>query len=355
MLYNLFRLDYSTIIGCILLIIFIMTNRMMDRRVTQLFKIGAFSVLALAIVDSLELWAASWSYPSSFRILMSVIGYVLRPMIIYIIICILCRDQKMRLIVGSIPLFLLFACCLSAFFSPVMFSYDSNNEFVRGPLGLLPFIVSAFYLFIMLILTIRHYEERGLSESLFSFFLIIFTVISVVAEVALKTKGSLNITCALAIIFYYMYFLVQQFKRDPLTNLLNRHCFYLDIASISESLYAIISLDLNNLKTINDKEGHNAGDLAICTVVKCIKNVLPHGYSFYRVGGDEFMILCKKHAGYDVEDIIERILDELNKTPYRCAVGYAFHNDGNTKEQTIALADAAMYENKKKSKQQMMK
>ncbi len=43
----------------------------------------------------------------------------------------------------------------------------------------------------------------------------------------------------------------------------------------SKCLTAVISIDLNDLKRLNDENGHAAGDTALCTIVACIQNILP--------------------------------------------------------------------------------
>ena len=53
-----------------------------------------------------------------------------------------------------------------------------------------------------------------------------------------------------------------------------------------------VSLDRNNLKEINDSQGYDGGDKAICTMARVVEaEFLPNCY-LYRTGGDEFMILC---------------------------------------------------------------
>ena len=66
----------------------------------------------------------------------------------------------------------------------------------------------------------------------------------------------------------------------------------------------MVSIDLNNLKMINDTYGHAKGDEAICATVNAVDKVVPKGCLLYRIGGDEFMILCTKTN----QDTVEKIL-----------------------------------------------
>lgn len=88
-------------------------------------------------------------------------------------------------------------------------------------------------------------------------------VISTAMESVWGYDGVINTTGAVALVFYYLYLNTQQFKRDPMTNALNRRCFYLDAEKNMAGLSAVMSIDLNNLKQLNDGYGHAKGDEAI--------------------------------------------------------------------------------------------
>ena len=118
----------------------------------------------------------------------------------------------------------------------------------------------------------------------------------------------------------------------------------------SKCLSAVISIDLNNLKTLNDERGHAAGDTALCTIVSCIQNILPKGCHLYRTGGDEFMILCSHFSKDEIPSLIEHIRKDLARTPYCCAIGFATPDAEADFEQICSIADAAMYANKKELK-----
>ena len=151
---------------------------------------------------------------------------------------------------------------------------------------------------------------------------------------------------ALAICFFYMFFYSQSFKRDVLTGTLNRRCFYADARKYEYKISAIMSLDLNNLKTLNDTMGHAEGDRAICTMTNVVRRSLPRTAYLYRTGGDEFMILFVKTDLETVRIIKDAIKTNMEKTPYSCAVGIAVWKDDDTLDEVCAKADVAMYEDK---------
>ena len=115
-------------------------------------------------------------------------------------------------------------------------------------------------------------------------------------------------------------------------------------------LSAIISLDLNNLKHINDSKGHEYGDRAICEMVKCIQKSLNKNSFLYRVGGDEFMILCFQQERKLVDQISYKIREAMKNTPYSCAIGVAFLQDGIGFKSACDIADLKMYNDKQVQK-----
>ena len=240
----------------------------------------------------------------------------------------------------------------TALFSGVCFSYSDKNEFVRGPLGYSAFAASGFYLILLVILTNKLYKMEHTYESLIAIFIAVTNTIAVILEAFFRYDGLINTTGAVSIAFYYMYLTTQQFKRDPLTRALNRRYFYLDADHLMESkcLTAVISIDLNDLKRLNDENGHAAGDTALCTIVACIQNILPRGCHLYRTGGDEFMILCSRVSKDDVPALIDHMRRELSKTLYCCAIGFATPDADEDFEHICSIADAAMYANKKQLK-----
>lgn len=240
----------------------------------------------------------------------------------------------------------------TALFSGVCFSYSDKNEFVRGPLGYSAFVASGFYLILLVILTNKLYKMEHTCELLIAIFIAVTNTIAAILEAFFHYDGLINTTGAVSVAYYYMYLTTQQFKRDPLTRALNRRYFYLDADHLMESkcLTAVISIDLNDLKRLNDENGHAAGDTALCTIVACIQNILPRGCHLYRTGGDEFMILCSRVSKDDVPALIEHMRRELSKTLYCCAIGFATPDADEDFEHICSIADAAMYANKKQLK-----
>lgn len=111
-----------------------------------------------------------------------------------------------------------------------------------------------------------------------------------------------------------------------------------------------MSIDLNNLKIINDTQGHAAGDIAICTVTEVIQSNLIRNCFLYRTGSDEFMILCFNKTYDEVNEMVKNIKTNMQQTPYICAMGIAFCTGMDDFDNICKLANQIMYENKRKLK-----
>lgn len=342
--------NYATVLICCFTILFIITNQSFEKKITRFFLIATVTVLGLVLCDSIELWAATWTYPSLTRKLTSAIGYSLRPAIAYWIIVILRRNQERENKLLAIPLIINALISFSVCFSGIMFSFTEENNFVRGPLGYFPFVVSGFYILVMAICTVKKYKDGNKMEPCIAIAVALMSIVATSLQAALNFNGFLNVTCAISIIFYYLYLHTQKYKRDTLTNVLNRRCFYLDAKKLFNSSFVIASIDLNHLKRINDTEGHGAGDVAICKMVECIKKNLYGGCTLYRTGGDEFMMLCIKQSRQNVEEMLIKIRMDMANTPYSCAIGIAHYCAGDDFDKVCREADAAMYRNKSEMK-----
>ena len=154
-------------------------------------------------------------------------------------------------------------------------------------------------------------------------------------------------TIAIALFVYYVFSILQLTKKDALTGLLNRHAYYAAIADDPKDVTALISIDMNGLKTINDTGGHAAGDEALLTLALCFQRAVKQKQFVYRVGGDEFVIICRRTSESEVKQLLERIEKNVSGTVYSCAVGYSYSPAGDkTIDQMLKESDEMMYAKK---------
>lgn len=146
-------------------------------------------------------------------------------------------------------------------------------------------------------------------------------------------------------------------EHDGLTDLLNRKSFdkMLQIYKDSDSVFALILVDVDIFKSVNDTYGHATGDLILKKVAKLLKQEFRTIDHICRIGGDEFAVIMvdmNETLKYTIEDKIKRMnqalqepQDDLPKVSL--SVGVAFSNQGNT---LFENADHALYQTKEKGK-----
>ena len=353
MLHEFIRDNFVVVVNVIFLLVFLATNTVFDKRITKHFLVSIIILIVTIVAGNMEYALSFQTAPTMLRTVATMLGYSLRPYIIYVLILVLKYETKQEKWLVAIPAILNTIVQFSALFCGLAFYYNDANEFVRGPLGHMPQVCSVFYLLLILNLSVSFFKERNYMEAGIVLTIVVVCGVAMLLESVWEYRGMLRTAISLSITFFYLYFCVQTFKRDALTKVLNRHCFYLDSEKNKDKMMAVLSIDLNNLKQINDFQGHAAGDTAIYTTAECIRKNLLKGCTLYRTGGDEFMVLCQKHAATieQLQTMINDIYEEMKKTPYQCAIGMAEYIEGESFNGLCARADEAMYQKKKELKE----
>ncbi len=152
---------------------------------------------------------------------------------------------------------------------------------------------------------------------------------------------------------------------DPLTGLANKTLFVDRVehavarAGRAAGRIALLYMDLDNFKTVNDTVGHAGGDNLLVAVTERLLQCVRGADTLARLGGDEFALLIED-AGSEADaiDVANRILDALRE-PFSIAgrrlgagisIGIAFCTPGLTAAKVIADADRAMYTAKRRGR-----
>ncbi|MGN0150429.1 MAG: EAL domain-containing protein [Clostridia bacterium] len=136
---------------------------------------------------------------------------------------------------------------------------------------------------------------------------------------------------------------------DTLTNLYNRNKFIEDITLISGTSqldFGVLYTDLNGLKEINDKHGHATGDKALITIANAIVKAFGRKNA-YRVGGDEFVVLCPKCKETVFLENVTRLKNYISETEYTASIGYKHSSEPCLASTIIRIADEKMYQDKR--------
>jgi diguanylate cyclase (GGDEF)-like protein/PAS domain S-box-containing protein len=152
---------------------------------------------------------------------------------------------------------------------------------------------------------------------------------------------------------------------DPLTGLANRKLFdellvrAVFRAERSRRALAVLYMDLDGFKDVNDVFGHQAGDRVLSETARRLESVIRPGDIVARLGGDEFVVLCENLGSPDdAEKIATRVVQSVGKpvavaagvATVTASVGVAIGSLGESAASVVARADEAMYRIKQDGK-----
>lgn len=350
MFFYLVQANFTNVLIALFFLVFLMTNKTLVGGMRRRFIMATVVVLFLTVADALDYWCEHWPEPSVLRYLTSATGYTLRPAAIMLMILSFQRHTRKHDRYMYLAMIINAVLAYTSVFTHWMFYFDEVNEFWRGPLGASPFVLSAIYMLILVQRAVIKFRVGDKREAAVLGMIALMSVVSVAMESIFHFKFMINAVGMISIVFYYLYLHTQTYKRDALTQTLNRHSFYNDSAYYQRGQMIVISIDINNLKQINDGYGHAQGDKAISTVAASIYAHLQQRGQLYRVGGDEFMVLCPKTTEPEAKKMMKKILQEVDKNGYSIAWGMASYEPDMNFDQVCSESDARMYENKKQCK-----
>lgn len=120
--------------------------------------------------------------------------------------------------------------------------------------------------------------------------------------------------------------------------------------------YALLMIDVDKLRAVNEAHGHEAGDRALLLVAQCLKRSIRNSDHAARFGGDEFTVLLPRATAEIAEAVVARIRNNVYKTTLdlgsrmiRCNVGVGvanFPKDGRDLREMLSAAEHQMYRDK---------
>ncbi|NLL90999.1 MAG: GGDEF domain-containing protein [Ruminococcaceae bacterium] len=213
-----------------------------------------------------------------------------------------------------------------------------------------------FYASIFVMNSLSMINENFLKFHIFSYVLSIEIVMFIVFLISVALKYFDNIKKEKI----HFSLLDEALKTDNLTKLGSRHAYERRLFELNKAnkKCVIMFVDLNNLKFINDKLGHEYGDRAIKGVAEYLKNKFPDS-DIFRIGGDEYVIISQDYSDYNKLSKLESkevfVQGVTEHIPVVMSFGVAFYDPANLQNETIEdyvkRADKAMYRNKQKYKE----
>lgn len=246
------------------------------------------------------------------------------------------------------------------FFSGHLFTIE-NGYFVEGSLMQLRMIIPGIILLCLFVFFIIHYKLIGIKSFwLTILFMGIPTGMTLINDVYAKSRFTYSATAASMFVVYVVLqsrvmvdadvrsqILNQKSISDSLTGLKNRRGYQNIIDSLKdEERVGVVFCDANGLKSINDNEGHQAGDEFIKKIAGILKDTFSDG-EICRISGDEFVVIL---TGAD-EEIFSVRMNDFGEVLFRegriASYGYEI---GNGKEvlELVRSAEKKMYADKEK-------
>jgi len=125
-----------------------------------------------------------------------------------------------------------------------------------------------------------------------------------------------------------------------------------------ETVIAVLFIDLDRFKNVNDAYGHVAGDQFLITVARILQQLVGPQDILARLAGDEFIVICRHDLAYQALKLAEKIISEISipinlggrLLSHSASIGLAYANPRDTADSLLENADLAMYEAKQKGR-----
>lgn len=350
---------FGPILTLIVFMVMIGTDKLFSARTKRYFFLEAalIGVLMLATwFDECFSRMSAVSYIWAFRRFTSFLNFGLSPISPLLLDLIYLKDNK-RLKKGYffIPMLFNIVMCLISIPTGIIFGIDEANIYTRGPLFSIPFIVTAFYMIMMVVYAWFQADKpnRRRETALLSVIIVISTSVTILG-IVLRKSFMIWTATENCVVLYFLLLTTQKILYDPLTGAFSRVAYAKRLGKIDgTSNCTIAMIDLNDLRQFNNLMGHDAGDEAINSVVTSIRSRKNKSMQLYRIGGDEFVLLDKGLKSAVMEKILSKAQEACTAVKEHqvfFAYGVSEYRVGEDLYDVIKKADEAMYINKEKSK-----
>jgi diguanylate cyclase (GGDEF)-like protein len=262
----------------------------------------------------------------------------------------------------SLPLIVNLALALVSLDVPLTFSIGADNVYHRGPYYLLMGAMCYSYLIYYFCFAVAHHRQMLHHE--FEVFLMgaLPTALAGVLQLSLPGVVMIWQAASFTMLIFYLDILIHQANTDSLTGLANRRRFdgALNAAFSGDGAkaeMALILIDIDNFKAINDRYGHLMGDRALEEVGVALRRCARKRDVVARLGGDEFAMLSEIREPRDLERITWRVRESLGAINQRSGFPFSIETSvgsgcrrelaNMTPEGFIQMIDNRMYDEKR--------
>lgn len=349
----------TQIIGIVMLLFTItlsQRNLIISNEKTKFFIIASLltiGVISLEIIEYYIISLNSADYIIIHKIIL-VLGFIFSNLVIYVLLSLNDTGKFSRNKLLVIPLIINIIVNIASYWTGWAFYIDPQGQYFRGTYFYLQLIINTFY-YILLIISIflnkNNYDidDTKLLSSIFA-----LPVIAVIVQLSYPQLYIIWVTVALSLLLYYVLLRELQFKFDITSGIRNRRAFTTKMLKLNKLKRptGLVVLDLNDLKVINDSMGHEKGDEIIHKAAKILQESFVKVGTPYRIGGDEFSILCANSSEKEIETALVRLqsLSEVynGNNPVKIIFAYGYHLYTGYEDvfEVFKIADKKMYDHK---------
>lgn len=378
---NYITVAVTCVIALMLGIVMLLENEMLVVSIKKKFGLLAILIIVEIIVDAILIATNGKGIISvNLSKIMKIVEFSVSPVVVGIFANIIARENIWKKIRKYF--IILFSLNLLGqtitFFVPFMFSFDKNSLYSRTSYTYIYLVILMLCILLLVISTSNSIIQDTKKISCTIVLSAIYLIIGICIRVVCPETNSDWLCITFCYLIFIIYFCNNYLKIDSLTSLLNRRAFDNKLATINFST-AVIVIDANNFKKINDSYGHQSGDLALSKIAETIFNVYSRVGFCYRIGGDEFCIILRqgmlKKLTHETENcdtylMLENLTKAMNEEMQSLSDKYPVLKDGVSQgygiyfskkdmpniektitiEQAFKIADRRMYKNKSEFK-----
>lgn len=348
-----------TIVPLLLIMMLLMLNPIAPIRKRRYFFFTVLFTVIESAMEAFDRFMISGGFYSSQLVtsIINVIGFLVGSTAIYFFMCLVIQDTKAEgnELIFALPLAVDAVLCVLSIWFPLIFHIDKDCNYSRGFLFEVHLVIVMLYFGATVICDVYKKRRYLHVEKVCVIVCFVLCAVAFFVQIIIPEYVITWNTIGIALIFYYIVFLSNAMKHDTLTGIFNRRLYDVALKAFDgNKSVTIVNIDVNGFKSINDGKGHKFGDQVL---VRCAQTVQTYfaKYGFaYRVGGDEFCIICRNMKPVVVEAMFENI--EIDLSDLRIQIGntkllsYGVCEYDPSKDESIynvvSQADVAMYEYK---------
>jgi diguanylate cyclase len=278
-----------------------------------------------------------------------------------------------RVVQGEIMVALIDGLLVAAMLGNLTFAWKTGRTVLAG--NLIAIVLAAGALFMILVMGMSYLWSLSLMIGIFLMasrsvsvalsFLVIVAVGSVPEMFAHRIEQFTFVAVALQVAVFSLGFAWQTSRqhrqldvianRDPLTGAGNRRALRREISVSTEAVRrggeraALALFDLDHFKRVNDRHGHDAGDKVLVDLVKIVVDTMRACDSFYRYGGEEFVLVMPDTPPEGIAPALEKLQDAIHARlrgpdgPVTVSIGAAGLKTDDDPGEWLSRADRALY------------